>query len=274
MTTDLEREVREGLHRRAASIRPSVEGLDRIRDRLDASEPDRRRPPGVLLAAATVIAIVVIGGLLWAIDEEPSTNVATTPEVGPPPAEGEGVDTTTVTTAVEPSVTAIGRPGIWPWAGDDTRSADRSDPRDLALRYLLSRFDGELGDTPASDVPPGDPTSGEIVFTGDIETTVLVRTEDGEQWYVVAALSDLLELVVLDDGAVEYRPRVAGELTGNAEGPLVAPDPRGPVPVTPDMTGSFQPQAGDDEVGILRHWFTLTTDEGTTGFTEVRVDHR
>lgn len=276
MTTDLAREIRDGLHRRAASITPSADGLDRIRNRLDAAAAGRgrRRPPGVLLAAAAVIAIAVIGGVLWAIDDDPSTKVATTQEHGLGPASGEGVDTTTttVTTAVEPAADTVG-PGVWPWPVDDVDAVDRTDPREVALRYLLSRFEGDLGETTASEFQQGDPTSGEVVVTGDVETTVLVRIDDGGQWYVVAALSDRLELVVLDDGAVESRPRVAGELTGNAEGPLVAADQRGPVPVTPDMTASFQPQGGDVEVGILRHWFTLTTDDGVTGFTEVRVDH-
>ena len=173
--------------------------------------------------------------------------------------------------STEPDLPATAAPpGVWPWPGDFAANEDAwlTDPRETALRYALFRFGGDLGETVASDFQQGDANSGEVVLTGDVSTTVLVRRLDGV-WHVEAAVTDLLELQVDGDEVSWTVPR-GGELTGNAEGAGVEPDPRGPVRIEPGSGGGIELT---EATGVVRHWFTIVGDDGTTGLAEVRVDH-
>ena len=163
-----------------------------------------------------------------------------------------------------------GRLGVWPWPGDVAANEDvwLTDPRQTAMRYVAFRLGGDLGDTEVSDFQRGDSNSGEVVFTGDVSTTVLVRQLDGV-WHVEAAITDLLELQVEDD-EVSWTAAQGGDLTGNAEGDGVEPDPRGPTRFEAGSGGSTELTEAS---GIVRHWFTFVADDGTTGLAEVRVDH-
>ena len=92
-------------------------------------------------------------------------------------------------------------PGVWPFPHDDVDEARLDDPVETARAYVDARVGGITDRTTVSAYLEGDNSSGEVVFGGDISTTVFVRRLDG-RWHVEGSASDLVTLHDADgDGA-------------------------------------------------------------------------
>lgn len=193
----------------------------------------------------------------WVLDLADGTAALTETSFAPP----------TAVLPDTPATAAVGQ-GVWPWPDDEHEDTWLADPRETALRYVAFRLGGELGDTVVSEFQQGDSSSGEVVFTGDVSTTVVLRQLDGI-WHVEAAVTELLDLLVEAD-EVAWTARRGGELTGNAEGAHMPGDERGPVRYEAGSGGSIELT---EATGVVRHRFRFVADDGTIGLAEVRVDH-
>jgi hypothetical protein len=142
------------------------------------------------------------------------------------------------------------------------------DPVMTARGYVATRV-LDPGATTDGGFQQGDARSGEVVFTGDVSTTVSVRQDDDGRWYVVASSSDLVTLHDTGDGTVTARVEAAGELTrtttvsGGAE----------PVSETETVEGGEEYTGlgytlGRDDAAISER-FVLAAADGPTGITEV-----
>jgi len=169
--------------------------------------------------------------------------------------------------------------GIWPWpAHDVVDAAVLQDPRETALAFAMAVAGPDLGETVASAFRAADATSGEVVLTGEVTTTVFVRTLDG-RWHVEAAASDLVTAHGADDGTTTVRFEVAG-----------AVDHREAVNGGADseQASSYDVAAGTERTGfgytlgrddaVQRHVFVLSAEDGTRsiaafGFRASPVSH-
>jgi hypothetical protein len=157
-------------------------------------------------------------------------------------------------------------PGVWPWPDDVVDPAVLEDPADTARAYVDIHGSGSPSDG-GFEPTDGDPTSGRVVFTGDVSTTVFVRQGDDAGWYVESAASDLVTLHDADDGTVTARVETAGELTRRT---IVSGGD--PIMTTVDVEG------GEEHVGLgytlgrddaaVRELFVLETVDGTIGITD------
>lgn len=241
MTED---DVRAMLRERAASVQPARDGLQRIEAKLDG--PSRttaaRRLP--VLAAAAVVVLGLVGTVLLAQRDHDGTPVTS--------------GTTTTTTTAPTTVTE----GVFPAPGDDVAPAALHDPAAMANAYL----DARIGDAPrvrTYEYQQGDARSGEVVFHGSVETTVLVRQGMGDRWFVVGSASDLLPVHDAGGGEVVMTADVIGEVHGENRSATGAVEQITPVSTT---TGAelWRGAAGGA-------WRTITTKEGAVGLAEVQV---
>ena len=187
-------DVRDMLAERARSIRPATDGLAKIEARL-AGVPvaPRRRLPMSMLAAAAVTVMAMVGATVFVQrDDETSVDSGTfTTAPDAPPT----TDTT------QPAKTEL-PPGVWPFPQDEVAEAALGDPVDTALAYVDARVGGTTDRTTVSEYQAGDNSSGEVVFGGDIQTTVFVRRLD-DRWHVEGSASDLVTLHDADgDGSL------------------------------------------------------------------------
>lgn len=250
---DHDQDVREMLRAKAESIRPSADGLRAIEAKLASAPSDRRRPPMALMAAAALLVIGMVGAVLVLRNDD-----ATSVDVGPV--------ATTPTTTGDGGFAAFVPPGVWPWPGDPVDDTVFSDPVMTARAYVASRVT-DVGATTDSGFQQGDAHSGEVVFTGDVSTTVLVRKDADDRWYVVASSSDLVSLHVVDGGTIAHI-ETGGTLIRTTT-----------VSVGGDSTGEGGEMVGGEEFELgytlgrddaaLRELFVLDTLDGTTAITEV-----
>lgn len=250
MTED---EVRAMLRERAASVQPSPDGLQRIEAKLEAPpQPPTRRAP-LLAAAAVIVVLALVGGVLLAQrdDGTPVTaaHVTTSTSTGP---------TTTSTTAAPAAW-----PGVWPSPDDAVDPSALADPVDTARAYVASRI-VDVGATTASDFQAGDARSGEVVFSGHVSTTVLVRLGPNGLWYVVGAASDLLPVHDAGGGVLLMTADTAGDVHGAVRSATGAVAPVEPRRVTDPGTELWRGSAGGA-------WFALDTVDGAVGLAEVLI---
>lgn len=185
--------------------------------------------------------------------------LAETLVLAPDPDDSVGTTTTTVPPSSEFP------PGVWPWPMDSMQSSLR-DPVETARAYIESRI-GISNTTTVSAYQAGDGRSGEVVFGGDIQTTVFVRVFEG-QWYVEGSASDL---VTLHDGIA--RIEADGWLqsfTLRSSGVSSALQPAHAAKAGDEITDVFASEPDTDLVSAVR--FLLTTSDGVKGLTEVRFE--
>lgn len=197
----IEGEVREMLERRAASVTPRPGARDA---RLGEPAGAGGRGHRVALAAAAALVVVAAVGAGLAVRDDPTS------------VRADG-DTTTATTAPHPAVVPASPPqGVWPWPDDPVPTAAVDDPVRMARAYVdfVVRRAGGTGISPVttvSEFQAGDANSGEVVFGGDITTTVFVRRLGG-RWHVEGSASDLVTMHDAGDGTVTARVEEAGLL--------------------------------------------------------------
>jgi hypothetical protein len=248
MTED---DVREMLQARAATVRASADALDRIGVRLEA--PARRAPVNrlPLLAAAAVAVVALVGAVLLAQRGEERTPISS------------GETSTSTTSTPTTSTTVRAQLGVWPLPFDAVDESVFDDPVDTARAYVATRIT-DVGETTASEYQAGDSNSGEVVFSGHVSTTVLVRKASADRWYVVASASDLLPVHDVGDGT---QVMTAGA-DGTAEG----------VTYDGDVVANHDPitvHRGDElwrgaNVGAGA-WFSLTTADGSVALAETAI---
>jgi hypothetical protein len=247
-----EDDVRAMLRERAAAVQPSRDGLERIEAKLEgvsqSQSPVARRLP--LLAAAVVVVVALVGAVLLAQGDDDGTPVVTATTT---------TSTSTSSTAAPNTVTE----GVFPAPGDDVDPAALHDPAALANAYL----DARLGDAPrvrTYEYQEGDARSGEVVFHGSVETTVLVRQGMGDRWFVVGSASDLLPVHDAGEGEVVMTADTAGDAHGAVRSATGAVAPVELRHVTEPGTELWRGTAGGA-------WFALDTVDGAIGLAEVQV---
>lgn len=155
--------------------------------------------------------------------------------------------------------------GVWPWPDDAVDESVLDDPVDTARAYVASRI-LDVGTTTASEFQQGDGNSGEVVFSGDVSTTVMVRRLDG-RWHVEASASDLVTVHAVDDGSSTVRFELGGELTHTEH-----ISGRGPSTETYDVTAGEERAGyaytfGRDDI-VVRNAFVLDTADGPIALAE------
>jgi hypothetical protein len=185
-----------------------------------------------------------------------SDQMITSPDVGEPAP------------APTPGGSETGAPlGVWPWPNDDVDRSVLDDPIATARAYVASRV-LDIGATAASDFQQGDSTSGEVVFSGDVTTTVFVRRVDGV-WHVEASGSDLVTFHDTGESTTAVI-ETAGDLTHSTE-TSGAPDA---MTETRHAEGGEEIDLGPDDQpgdGVRRERFVLDTVDGTTALAEIAL---
>lgn len=191
-STDVERRLRAALSDRAARIRPSTDGLDRIEEKLmEERTQDNRKWLYGGLSAAAVVLLVVVGIVVLGGDDDESPVVAdssTTTETTTTTSTSTTTDTTTTTTEApfQPDVDAFSVAYPSP-----TSSQRFETPESAAQSYAME----VLGFTELvpGDFQAGDSRSGEVPVTdreGGPETTILVRQMEDDTWFVLASVTE------------------------------------------------------------------------------------
>lgn len=162
--------------------------------------------------------------------------------------------------------------GVWPFPQDDVDDAVLDDPVDTARAYVDARV--SISDrTTVSEYQSGDSNSGEVVFGGDMQTTVFVRRLDG-RWHVEGAASDLVTLHEDDDGdgyltaVVEAKGWLQSHVvlsTGSSE-PLV---PAREFDAGEEITEGLAYDLNADRVVKAVRFLLTSGPEGIKGLTEV-----
>lgn len=242
-------DVRDMLRRKAASVHPSPDGLEKIESKLGAEPARARRAP--MLAAAAILVIALLSIALVVAQRDDRTQVAAIP-----PAT-----TTTMTTPAAP-------PGVWPWQTETVDQSALRDPVETAKAYVAARV-GITTATTVSDFQQGDVSSGEVVFGGDVSTTVLVRRDYvHHSWYVVGAASDLVPIQTLVDGTHGYTIEADGDITSWSRSPDHEPLQATGGPVHP---GGSVFNIADPPVDQPTAFAVLLETATTKAFSEVRL---
>ncbi|MGK2929246.1 MAG: Gmad2 immunoglobulin-like domain-containing protein [Acidimicrobiales bacterium] len=187
--TETQERLRAALADRAAHIRPSPDGLDRIEEKLMEERTrtgDGRWIYGAVSAAAVVL-LVVVGFFVLGDDDDDAAVVAdsstSTTE------ESTTTSSTTASTTTEPFA-----PEVDPFAvayPSPTTSQRFESPESAGQSYATE----VLGFTEivVGEYRAGDSRSGELPVTdreGGPETTILVRQMEDDTWYVLGSVTE------------------------------------------------------------------------------------
>ena len=162
--------------------------------------------------------------------------------------------------------------GVWPFPQDDVGPDVLDDPVETARAYVDARAGGVTDRTTVSEYREGDASSGEVVFGGDIQTTVFVRRLDG-RWHVEGSASDLVTLHDADgDGALTAVVEAKGWLqshvtlsSGSTE-PLV---PAREFDAGEEITEGLAYDLNTDQVVKAVRFLLTFGPEGVKGLSEV-----
>lgn len=193
---DTQERLRAALADRAAHIRPSPDGLDRIEEKLmeERTRTDDRRWIYGVVSAAAVVLLVVVGFFVLGDDDDDAAVVADSSTSTTEESTTTTSSTTTSTTASTTTTTEPFAPEVDPFtvAYPSPTTSQRFESPEAAGQSYATEVLG-FTELVAGDYRAGDSRSGELPVTdreGGPETTILLRQMEDDTWYVLGSVTE------------------------------------------------------------------------------------